>query len=138
MLIEPDAEVVQSHPRRQSCSQARQLVRPLPVQAEGVNQLLGRGLHDLADAGYPTPQAFRLCFASSVAFGRADEPCPIALEPAPVVICPLKTLVEHIGCRGDRACGPESGGSVGLSARRRFRPFVDIGGGGGPETEACL
>ena len=57
MLIEPDTEVVQSHPRCQTCPQSTQLVRALPPEAESVEQLLVDTLHDLADGGNPPPQA---------------------------------------------------------------------------------
>src|SRR5215212_3939648 len=55
--IEPDAEVVQSHPRRQTCSQSLKLMRPLPPQAEGVEQFVVGALHNLADGGHPPPAA---------------------------------------------------------------------------------
>jgi hypothetical protein len=96
--IEPDAEeVVQGCPRRQSCSQAPQLVRlvrPLLPEAKGVEQLLIDGLYDLANPGYPAPQALRPHLAG-VAFGRADDNiCPIVLEPPSVIVGALKTLLS--------------------------------------------
>src|SRR5215213_9499404 len=56
LLIEPDAEVVQSHPRRQTCSQSLKLMGPLPSQAKGVEQLVVSALYDLADGGHPSTQ----------------------------------------------------------------------------------
>ena len=35
LLVEPDAEVVQRHPRRQTSPQAAQFVWTLPMKAEG-------------------------------------------------------------------------------------------------------
>jgi hypothetical protein len=40
LLVEPDAEVVQRHPRRQTSPQAAQFVWTLPMKAEGVEQLV--------------------------------------------------------------------------------------------------
>src|SRR5947209_2616411 len=111
-------------------------MRSFPPEAEGVEEFVVNTLHDLADTSYPTPQAFRPNLASSVAFGRADEPCLVALEPAAVVICPLKAFVDHVGYRGGRTCAPEPGVRSGSQREEGFAHLL-IGGGGGPKTEAC-
>ena len=56
MIVEPDAEVVQCHPRRQARAQTLKLMGTLPPQAEGVEQLVVDALHYLADRGHPPPQ----------------------------------------------------------------------------------
>src|SRR5215212_2633824 len=83
--IEPDAEVVQSHPRRQTCSQSLKLMGPLPPQAEGVEQLVVGALHDLADGGHPPPEALGPASLFRVPFGRMDDSSPVMMEPLEVV-----------------------------------------------------
>src|SRR5215208_2155020 len=56
LIVEPDAEVVQCNPRRQTCPQTLKLVGPLSAKAEGSVELLVYGFHNLADARRPTPQ----------------------------------------------------------------------------------
>ena len=55
LVVEPDAEVVQSHPRRQTSSHATNVVGPLPVKAEGVEEFVVNALDYLADASNPPP-----------------------------------------------------------------------------------
>src|SRR5215207_11631894 len=68
--------VVQSHPRRQTGSQAFQLMGPLPPEAKGVEELVVDALDDLAYSGHPTPQALGPGVAT-VALGRVDDAHPV-------------------------------------------------------------
>jgi hypothetical protein len=84
LVIEPDTEVVQRHPRRQSGTQTLDLVGTLPPEAEGVEEFVIHRLHDLTDAGDPPPQTlgpglFR------VALGRMDYLRSVVIEPAAMV-----------------------------------------------------
>src|SRR5215210_9532424 len=99
LLIEPDAEVVQSHPRRQTCSQSLKLMGPLPSQAKGVEQLVVSALYDLADGGHPSPQMLGPGL-DRVPFGRMDYLRPVALSPAAVVLSSFETFVGYVGSRG--------------------------------------
>lgn len=78
LLVEPDAEVVQCHPRRQARSQAAQFVGTLPVKAEGAQELVVDRLHDLADEGHPPPETLGPASLAAVAPGRMDDPRPVA------------------------------------------------------------
>jgi hypothetical protein len=40
LVVEPDAKVVQRHPRRQSSTQTLDLVGTLPPEAEGIEELV--------------------------------------------------------------------------------------------------
>jgi hypothetical protein len=102
LLIKPDAEIVQSHPRRQTCSQSLKLMRPLPPQAKGVEQLVVGALYDLANGGYPPHQALGPGL-DRVSFGRMDDARPVALSPAAVVLGSFETFVGYVGSRGDRS-----------------------------------
>src|ERR687897_690112 len=102
LLIKPDAEIVQSHPRRQTCSQSLKLMRPLPPQAKGVEQLVVGALYDLADGGHPSPQMLGPGL-ERVSFGRMDDARPVALSPAAVVLGSFETFVGYVGSRGDRS-----------------------------------
>ena len=75
-IVEPDAEVVQGHPRRQTRPQPTQLVRPLLPQAEGVEKFVVDRLHDLADAGHPTPQALGPSLAGVARLGGQISRAP--------------------------------------------------------------
>ena len=94
MVVEPDAEVVQSYPRCQTRSQTAQLVGAFPPQTEDVEELIVDTLHDLTDAGDPSPQSFRPRLAT-VTFRRMDYQRPVALLPATVVLGTLETLLGY-------------------------------------------
>src|SRR5215213_8045115 len=100
LIVEPDAEVVQRHPRRQTGSQAFQFMGALPPEAKGVEELVVDALDDLAYSGHPSSQALGPGFAA-VALGRVDDAHPVAIEPAPMVFFALKALVGHVGSRGE-------------------------------------
>lgn len=96
LLVEPHTEVVQRYPHCQACLQPSQIVDPLPAESEGIVQFVVDVLHDLADAGGSTPQALRPGFAA-VAFGRTDDdPRPVALHPAPVVLGTPEAFVGYV------------------------------------------
>src|SRR5215210_454665 len=135
LLIEPDAEVVQSHPRRQTCSQSLKLMGTLPPQAEGVEQLVVGALHDLADGGHPPPEAlgpglFR------VPFGRMDDSSPVVMEPLEVVFGAFEALIGHVGSRGSRTHADEPFVGIGSQSEEGLCQRL-VGGGGGPEAEAA-
>src|SRR5215217_3931834 len=89
--------------RRQTSSQAPQLVRPLPPEAEGVEEFVVDALHDLADGSYPPPQALGPAPLAAVAFRRMDDARPVAFQPAPMVFFALKALVGYIWSPGRRS-----------------------------------
>src|SRR3982751_5524799 len=91
-VVEPDAEVVQSHPRRQPGSQTLDLVGPLPPQAEGVEELVVDRLDDLTYPGDPPPQALGPGLPG-VALGRMDELDSVAFQPTPMILYSLEALV---------------------------------------------
>jgi hypothetical protein len=59
---------------------------PLPPEAEGVEELVVDAFYDLADGGYPPPQALGPVLLAGVAFGRVDDVCPVVFEPPPMVL----------------------------------------------------
>jgi hypothetical protein len=81
LLVEPDAEVVKSYPRRQTRAQTLKLMRWLSPEAKGVEQLVIDTLYDLADGGNPLPQTLGPPPLAGVIFGRADKLRSVALEP---------------------------------------------------------
>src|SRR5919112_5286085 len=108
LVVEPDTEVVQGHPRRQSSPQTPQFVRPLPPQAESVEQLIVDAFDDLSESGHPPPQAFGAGL-SGVALGRLDDLGTIVIKPAPMVFGTLETFVGHVSSREGRAHAYEPG-----------------------------
>ena len=95
MLVEPDAEIVQSYPGRQAAAQTLKLLRSLPPESEGVEQLVVDALHNLANASDPLPESFGPGLAA-VALGRVDDLCPVALKPPPMVLGALETLIGYV------------------------------------------
>ena len=93
MIVEPDAEVVQSYPRRQTSPQTLKLMGPLPPQTEGIEEFVVDALYDLADGSHPTPESLGPRSAT-VAFGRMDDLSPIALEPSFMIFCTFEALVR--------------------------------------------
>jgi hypothetical protein len=92
LVVEPDPEVVQCHPRRQPRSQTLKVVGTLSPQAEGIEQLVVDSLDDLPYPGNPPPQALGPASLTGVALGRMDHIRTIAFEPAPVVLRALEAL----------------------------------------------
>src|SRR5918995_1532411 len=135
LVIEPDAEVVQSHPRRQTCSQSLKLMGPLPPQAEGVEQLVVGALHDLADGGHPPPEALGPGL-SRVPFGRMDDSSPVVMEPLEVVFGAFEALVGHVRSRASRTHADEPFVGIGSHGEEGLGQRL-VGGGGGPEAEAA-
>jgi hypothetical protein len=93
LIVEPDAEVVQSYPRRQSGPQTLDLMGPLSPKPEGVEELVVVALHYLVDASNPPPQAFGPASLAGVAFGRMDYMCSVTLEPPEMIFSALEALV---------------------------------------------
>jgi hypothetical protein len=58
MQIEPDTGIVQPNFGRQASLKARQVVRTLTGQAEGIQEFVVDGLDDLSKTGQPAPQRF--------------------------------------------------------------------------------
>jgi hypothetical protein len=136
LSVEPDAEVVQRHPRRQASPRTAQLMRTIPVKAEGIEELVVDALHDLANGGHPPPEPLGPAPPATVSLWGMDDSRSIAFEPPPVVLDSFETLVRHVASRGGppHAGKPQvrvaPGGEEGLGHRL-------VGGGGGRETEAC-
>ena len=133
LLIEPDAEIVQSHPRRQTCSQSLKLMGPLPPQTKGVEQLVVGTLYDLADGGHPSPQMLGPGL-ERVSFGRMDDARPVALSPAAVVLCSFETFIGYVGARGGRSYTAKASVRLSPHSKESLRHLL-IGGGGGSKAE---
>jgi hypothetical protein len=120
LVVEPDAEVMQRHPRRQSSSQTPDLVGPLLPQAEGVKQLVVDPLYNLTNASDPPPQALGPASLLRVALGRMDDLGSVAFQPTPMIVFSLEAFVCEVGSREGRA--------------RAFEPRVGIS----PQSEEGL
>src|SRR3712207_9331639 len=90
------------------------LVRSLFAKAEGGVELLVDAFHNLADARRPTPKPLGPTSLASVAFGRADDPRPVTIEPSSVVVLALEALVDHVRSEERR---------VGKECRSRWSPY---------------
>ena len=116
MIVEPDAEIVQSYPRRQSRSQTPDLVGPLLPQTEGVKQLVVERLYDLTNAGDPPPQALGPGLLGVAPTGRMDDLGSVALQPTPMILFSLEAFVCDVGSQEGRARTFEP--RVGISPQR--------------------
>jgi hypothetical protein len=135
MFVEPDTEVVQRHPGRQSRPQPAHAVGAFSAKAEGSVELLVDGLHDLADARRPAPQLLGPIPLAPVAFERADDPRPVSIEPSSVVVLALEALVDHVRPRGYRSHAPEPRVGPSSQGEESFGQRLVLGGSGG-EAEA--
>jgi hypothetical protein len=115
LVVEPDAEVMQRHPRRQSSSQTPDLVGPLLPQTEGVKQLVVDRLYDLTNAGDPPPQALGPGLLG-VALGRMDDLGSVAFQPTQMIVFSLEAFVCDVGSQEGRARAFEP--RVGISPQR--------------------
>jgi hypothetical protein len=84
LVIEPDTEVVQRNPRRQSGTQTLDLVGTLPPEAEGVEEFVVDRFDDLTYPGYPPPKRLGPGLFG-VALGRMDYLRSVVIEPAAMV-----------------------------------------------------
>src|ERR687896_911653 len=98
-LIEPDAEVVQRHLRRQARLKAIQVVRTLTAKAKSMVELVVDGLHDLTDPGEPAAHALRPGLVA-IALRRAQHLRSVTMPPARVRGLPLEALITDIGPEG--------------------------------------
>jgi hypothetical protein len=95
-LVEPDAEVVQRYPGRQSYPQSANVVGTLSAKAEGVVQLLLDGLYYLTDGRSPASQPLWPTSAASIAFWRADDARSVEIEPPPMVFLTFEAFVSYV------------------------------------------
>ena len=96
LVVEPDAEVVQRHPRRQSGTQTLDLMGTLSPEAEGVEEFVIHRLYDLTYPGNPLPQALGPASLFGVALGRMDYLRSVVIEPAAMVFGAFKAFVGYI------------------------------------------
>ena len=99
LSIEPDTKVMQRDLGRQAGPKPAEIMGPLPVQAEGMMELLIDRLDDLADSGEPAAQRLRPRPLAG-ALGRTEDLRPIGLPPHRMVCLPLKALIDDIRPQG--------------------------------------
>jgi hypothetical protein len=94
LVVEPDAEVVQSYPCRQASPQTLKLMvmGPLSPETKGVEEYVVDALHNLTYSGHPLPQALGPAPLAAMALGWINNPRPVALLPPLMVLSTLKTL----------------------------------------------
>src|SRR5919202_5189881 len=93
LLVEPEAEVVQRNLGGDARLHAGQGVRPLAIEAEGMEELVDDGFDDLACAGQPAPPNLRPGMQAG-ALGRADHRGAVVLMPALMMGTSLESLVD--------------------------------------------
>jgi hypothetical protein len=103
--VEPEAEVMQGHLRRQARPQARAGLRPLMLQTEGLQQAVVERLDDLADASMPAPQGLGPV-ARSATLRLGDDRGSVALRPVGVPGAALEACIHHVHPAGGR---PDAG-----------------------------
>ena len=118
---------------------ALQLVRALPVQSEGMVELLKDRFHDLAYPGQPAAQSLGPG-GLAVAFGRGDQPAAVTVLPPLMPLPSLEALVRHIpaqALRQAQEAPPEWAIWGGEYAGRRKNPRpVSVLGAGLGKAEA--
>src|SRR5215470_1578774 len=94
-FIQPDTEIMQSHPRRQADLKPPEVMGPFTIEAEGMPELLIHGLDDLTHPGKPAPKPLGPRPSAS-ALRWADPLGPIGLPPRRMMGLALKAFVDHI------------------------------------------
>src|SRR5262252_2054176 len=118
LLIDPDAEVMQGDLGGQARLQSAQLMRPFPIQAEGMMELLVDGLHNLADAREPAPPRLGPR-PLTVPPGRANNLGAVERPPGPQSPCPRRTDSAQALRHWPTPAGARGAG------QKRFPPAVD-------------
>jgi len=95
ITVEPEAEVVQRDLGGDARLHASQGVRPLAIEAEGMEELIDDGFDDLARAGQPAPPELGPGTQAG-ALGRADHHRAVALMPVLMVGPALETFIGDI------------------------------------------
>src|SRR5512143_993827 len=124
LLIEPDADVMQSYLGRPAGLEATQFMRPCPLETEHMRKVGSNRFDDWADASQPTPPSTRPR-TRAVAPGRTANLSPIGVPPVHVPRRSCKALLSDIRPLGGNGikfsenplnilCEPESmgGGTV--------------------------
>src|SRR5918995_2329425 len=133
-IVEPDAEVVQSHPRPQTRPHPPHLRGTLPPKSEGVEELVVDRLHDLTEGSQPPPQTLGPASLFGVALGRMDDLGSVALQPAPMVLYSLEALVGHVDPTEERTHADEPRVGVGPHREEGLSQWL-VCGRGGAQTE---
>jgi hypothetical protein len=135
LVIEPDTEVVQRNPRRQSGTQTLDLVGTLPPEAEGVEEFVVDRFDDLRYPGNPPPKRLGPGLFG-VALGRMNYLRSVVIEPAAMVFSAFEAFVGYISSREGRAHAVMSLG-FGLALRLKNVSCKRlVGAGGGTEAKA--
>jgi hypothetical protein len=98
LFIQPDAEVMQRHLRRQAGLKAGEGMGALAREAEGMMPLVVDRLDDLAHPGQPTAHTFGPGM-SAIPLRRANHLGPIAGPPAHMSSLSLEALITDIGAQ---------------------------------------
>src|SRR5919108_1392859 len=107
-LIEPDAEVVQGHLRRQPSLKAAPSMGTLVTEAEGMMHFGVDGLDDLARSGQPAAQPLRPRMVA-IPLRRANHLGPIVVPPSRVCSFALEALIAEVGAQSRLADAQVSG-----------------------------
>src|SRR5919205_2953767 len=118
LSIEPHTEVMEGHLRRQAPLKPAEVMGPLPVQAEGMPELLIHGLHDLAHPSHPAPEPLGPR-RPAMALGRAEDLGAIGPPPGHLIDLALETLVDDVGSAGRGAHARQT--RVGMATQGKER-----------------
>jgi len=99
LAIQPHAEVMESHLRDQARLKPAEVMGPLPIEAEGMMELLIHRLHDLAHPSEPTPEPLGPR-RPTIALGGTDDLGAISPPPCRLIGLPLETLIDDVRSAG--------------------------------------
>jgi hypothetical protein len=135
LAVEPDAKVVQADFGRQTSLKARQVMRPFPIQAKGVEQFVIDRFNDLSDTGKPAPQRFGPARTMTGGMGSGNDLRQLG-QGSPSWFA-SKALIGHIlrQRRQPRAGQARSGAKP--SAKQRLSQSFIVGRGG-PKPEPVM
>src|SRR5215472_9189433 len=102
LLMQPDAAVVQGDLGGQGRLKPAEVMRSLPVEAEGMRELLIHGLHDVPHPSDPAPEPLGPR-RPALALGRADALGAIGFPPRHLMDAALETLSDDVGPAGRSA-----------------------------------
>lgn len=101
LQVQPDAKIMQPHFGSQASLKAIEGMGSFPNQAEGVEQLVVDGFHDLTQTCQPVPPGFGP-FLFTALMGRADNLCGILVKPASMQLISGEAFVGQIDALGGR------------------------------------
>ena len=119
---------MQRNLRGQARLKPAEIMRPFPIEAEGMRELVIHGLHALAHSSHPAPEPLGPR-RPTVALGRADDLGAIGLPPGHLIGSPLEAFVDDLRPTGWSPNTRQAKVGMAAESKERFCQGLIFGAG---------